>query len=259
MSVLDRFRLDGDVAIVTGGNRGIGKSLATALAEAGATVVVANRDEESGETAAADIESETGAATLAVPVDVTDEAQVAAMVETVEAEFGSVDVLVNNAGITINTPAEEMSLAEWRRVVDVNLTGAFLCAKHAGRSMIANDGGSIVNVSSVSAFVANHPQPQAGYNASKAGVEGLKNQLASEWAKHGVRVNNINPGYIATDMVEEVLENDPTMAEEWRRRMLQEEVAPPETLGPLAVFLASDAAAYVTGESVVVDGGYTVR
>jgi NAD(P)-dependent dehydrogenase (short-subunit alcohol dehydrogenase family) len=259
MSVMDQFRLNGDVAIVTGGNRGIGKALAMALAEAGANIVVANRDEESGEDAATEIAEGTNAEVLAVPVDVTDEAQVTAMVETVLEEFSAIDALINNAGITINTPAEEMSLKEWRRVVNVNLTGTFLCAKQAGRAMINGEGGSIVNVSSISAFVANHPQPQAGYNASKAGVEGLKNQLASEWAKYGIRVNNINPGYVATDMVEEVLENDPTMAEKWHREMLQEEVAPPEALGPLTVFLASDASAYMTGESVSIDGGYTVR
>ncbi|MFC7197943.1 SDR family NAD(P)-dependent oxidoreductase [Halospeciosus flavus] len=259
MTVLDQFRLDGRTAIVTGGNRGIGRALATALAEAGANVVVANRDEESGRETAAEIASETGADTLAVPVDVTDEAMVEAMVETVRAEFGTPDVLVNNAGITINVPAEEMSLQEWRRVVEINLTGAFLCAKHAGRAMIDDGGGSIVNVSSVSAFVANHPQPQVGYNASKAGLEGMKNQLASEWAEYDIRVNNVNPGYIATDMVEEVLENDETMANAWRRRMLQDEIAPPETLGPLVVFLSSEASSYVTGESVTIDGGYTVR
>jgi NAD(P)-dependent dehydrogenase (short-subunit alcohol dehydrogenase family) len=259
MSVIDQFRLNGDVAIVTGGNRGIGKALAMALAEAGANIIIANRDEEPGEDAAAEIAEGTDAEVLAVPVDVTDEAQVKAMVETVLEEFSAIDALINNAGITINTPAEEMSLKEWRRVVNVNLTGTFLCAKQAGRAMINSEGGSIVNVSSISAFVANHPQPQAGYNASKAGVEGLKNQLASEWAKYGIRVNNINPGYVATDMVEEVLENDPTMAEKWHREMLQEEVAPPEALGPLTVFLASDASAYMTGESVSIDGGYTVR
>ncbi len=258
-TVLDRLRLDGKTAVVTGGNRGIGAGIARALAEAGADVVIANRDADAGAAAADELAAATGAETLAVPVDVTDEAAVEAMVETTVAEFGDVDVLVNNAGITVNVPAEEMSLDDWHRVVEVNLTGAFLCAKHAGRRMIAGDGGSIINVSSISAFVANHPQPQVGYNASKAGVEGLKSQLASEWASEDVRVNNINPGYVRTEMVDEVLETDPEMAAAWRREMLLEEMATPEDIGPLAVYLASDAAWYVTGESISIDGGYSVR
>lgn len=259
MSVLDAFRLDGVTAVVTGGNRGIGKGIARALAEAGADVVVANRDHESGAAAVEEITADTGVEGLAVPVDVTDEVQVEALVETVTDEFGSVDVLVNNAGITYNVPAEEMELEHWRRVIDINLTGVFLCSKHVGRTMIQRSGGSIINVSSISAFIANHPQPQVGYNASKAGVEGLKTQLASEWAKYGVRVNNINPGYIRTDMVEDVLENDPEMAAEWQREMLLDEMATPETIGALAVYLASDASWYMTGESISIDGGYTVR
>lgn len=189
----------------------------------------------------------------------TDEASVEALVETVTDELGSLDVLVTNAGITYNVPAEEMELEHWRRVIDINLTGVFLCSKHVGRTMIERNGGSIINVSSISAFIANHPQLQVGYNASKAGVEGLKTQLASEWAKYGIRVNNINPGYIRTDMVEDVLKNDPEMAAEWQREMLLDEMATPETIGALAVYLASDASWYMTGESISIDGGYTVR
>lgn len=169
------------------------------------------------------------------------------------------DVLVNNAGITINTPAEEMTLDEWRQVVEVNLTGAFLCSKHVGRRMIASDGGSIINVSSISALHANHPQPQLSYNASKAGMEGFKSQLASEWATHGVRVNNVNPGYVRTDMVDAVFEDDPGMVDQWFDRMLLDRMAEPNDIAPLVVFLASDVSWYMTGSSVVIDGGYTVR
>ena len=259
VAVLDSLRLDGKTAVVTGGNRGIGAGISRAFAEAGADLVVANRDADAGAAAADELAAETGAETLAVPVDVTDEATVEAMVEAAVDAFGGVDVLVNNAGITVNVPAEEMSLDDWRRVVEVNLTGAFLCSKHAGRQMIAGEGGSILNVSSISAFVANHPQPQVAYNASKAGVEGLKMQLASEWASEGVRVNNVNPGYVRTEMVDEVLESDPEMAAEWRREMLLDEMAAPADIGPLAVYLASDASWYVTGESISIDGGYSVR
>lgn len=257
--MLDRFRLTGKTAIVTGGSRGIGRGIAEGLAAAGADVVVANRDEADARQAATAIADETGVETLAVPTDVTDEADVETLVaETIET-LGTPDVLVNNAGITINTPAEEMSMAEWEQVIDVNLSGVFRCSKHVGRAMIDAGGGSIVTVSSISAFMANHPQPQASYNASKAGVEGLTRQLASEWAEYGVRVNNINPGYVRTEMVEEVLEEDPEMAEAWFDEMLLEEMATPEDIAPLAVYLASDASWYMTGSSLVIDGGYLVR
>ena len=255
MSVLDRFRLDGTTAIVTGGNRGIGYAISEGLAEAGANVVIANRTADEGREAASEIAESTGADTLAVPTDVTDEDDVAAMVETVVEEFGGVDVLVNNAGIAIHTPAEEKSADDFRKTLEINTTGAFLCAKHAGNEMIEGDGGSIINLSSMSAFIANYPQAHVDYQASKAGLEGMKNQLASEWAEHGIRVNNINPGYVDT----EILSDDPEERSIWKDEMLLEEFAEPEDIAPLAVYLASDASSYVTGTSVVIDGGYTVR
>jgi NAD(P)-dependent dehydrogenase (short-subunit alcohol dehydrogenase family) len=255
MSVLDRFRLDGETAIVTGGNRGIGYAIAEGLAEAGANVVVANRDAESGRAAAADIAGATGTETLAVPADVTDEAAVEALVaETVEA-FDSLDVLVNNAGTSSTGPAEEMAAEEFRRTLAINTTGAFLCAKHAAREMKAGDGGSIVNVSSMSAFMANYPQHQVGYQASKAALEGMKYQLASEWAEDGIRVNNINPGYVETEM----LPPEDLRPPQWREETLLDRLADPEEIAPLAVYLASEAASYVTGTSVLIDGGYLVR
>jgi NAD(P)-dependent dehydrogenase (short-subunit alcohol dehydrogenase family) len=259
MSVLDGFRLDGDTAIVTGGNRGIGRGISGALAEAGANVVIANRDETSGRETAEEIADQTSAQTHAVPTDITDEDDVKSLVDATVEEFGSLDVLVNNAGVTINTKAEEMPMEEWEHVMDINLDGLFRCTKHAGREMIDSDGGRIVNVSSISAFIANYPQPQVSYNASKAGVEGFTNQLASEWAEHDIRINNINPGYIRTDMIDQVLETNPDMAEEWFDRMLMDEMAKPEDIGPVAVFLASEASWYMTGSSVIIDGGYTVR
>jgi NAD(P)-dependent dehydrogenase (short-subunit alcohol dehydrogenase family) len=255
MSVLERFRLDDRTAIVTGGNRGIGRAIATAFAEVGANVVVANRDVDSGEEAAAEIAAETGAATLAVPTDVTDEAAVEAMVERTVAEFGDVDVLVNNAGIVHHSAVEDKPVAEWAETIDVNLTGAYRCAKYAGAVMRAGDGGVVLNVSSMSAFVANYPQHQVDYQASKGGLEAFKTQLASEWADDGVRVNNICPGYVDTG----ILVDDESVLETWKSEMLMDEFATPADVAPLAVYLASDAASYVTGESVVIDGGYTVR
>ena len=255
MSVLDRFRLDGRAAIVTGGNRGIGYAIAEGLADVGASVVVANRDAEDGRRAAADIAETTGADTLAVPTDVTDEAVVEALVaETVEA-FGGVSVLVNNAGISATDPAEEMDAETFRRTLEVNTTGAFLCAKHAARPMKAGDGGSVINVSSMSAFMANYPQHQVSYQSSKAALEGMKYQLASEWAEYGIRVNNINPGYVETEM----LPSGELRPSQWREETLLDRFADPEEVAPLAVYLASDASSYVTGTSVLIDGGYLVR
>jgi len=254
MSVLDRFRLDGETAIVTGGNRGIGYAIAEGLAEVGANVVVANRDAEAGRAAADDIADATGAETLAVPADVTDEAAVEALVaETVET-FDGLDILVNNAGTSSTDPAEEMAAEEFRRTLEINTTGAFLCAKHAAREM-KEDGGSIVNVSSMSAFMANYPQHQVGYQSSKAALEGMKYQLASEWAEYGIRVNNINPGYVDTEM----LPPEEYQPDQWREETLLGRLADPEEIAPLAVYLASDASSYVTGTSVLIDGGYLVR
>jgi len=255
MAVLDRFRLDGETAIVTGGNRGIGNAIAHGLAEAGANVVIANRSADEGEAAARELADATGVEAQAVPTDVSDEGDVEALVAATVERFGGVDVLVNNAGIAIHTPAEEKPVEDFRKTLEINLTGAFLCAKYAGREMIDAGGGSIVNVSSMSAFIANYPQAHVDYQASKAGMEGLKTQLASEWAQYGIRVNNINPGYVDTD----ILSDDAEQIEKWKTEMLFDEFARPEDIAPLAVYLASDASSYVTGESVLIDGGYTVR
>lgn len=259
MTVLDRFRLDGQTAIVTGGNRGIGREIAQALAEAGANVVVANRNSESGEGAAAEIADSTGVETLAVETDVADEASVEAMVDTAVEKFETIDVLVNNAGIVVHESAESMTVEEWDSVIDINLRGTFLCSKAVGKSMMDSGGGSIVNISSMSAFIANYPQEQVAYNASKGGVESFTRQLASEWADHDIRVNTIAPGYIRTDNTDQADAIDPDIDETWKSEMLMDEIGGPEEVGPAAVFLASDASRYMTGSSLVVDGGYTVE
>ncbi|WP_117594965.1 SDR family NAD(P)-dependent oxidoreductase [Haloprofundus halophilus] len=258
MSVLDSFGLDGRTAVVTGGNRGIGREIADALAEAGANVVVANRDGESGTVAAEELEDDWGVETLAVPVDVADEAEVRAMVDATVDRFGGVDVLVNNAGIVVHEAAEEMTVDEWDAVMQVNVRGVFLCSKYAGIEMM-DSGGTILNVSSMSARVANYPQRQVAYNASKGAVESFTRQLASEWAEHDIRVNCLAPGYIRTDNTDQADDVDPNIDEVWRSEMLMDEIPGPEAVAPAALYLASDASSYVTGASLVVDGGYTVR
>ncbi|ELZ89761.1 SDR family NAD(P)-dependent oxidoreductase [Haloferax sulfurifontis] len=259
MSVLDEFTLHGKTAIVTGSSKGIGRALAVALAEAGADICLVNRSEREGRLAAEEIAAETGVETLAVPADVTDEDDVEAMVEATLDAFGSIDILVNNAGIARTAPAHEMSLETWNEVLQTNLTGVFLCTKHAGKAMIDGGGGTIVNMASMSAFVANYPQEEVVYHASKGGVVSFTRQLASEWAKYDVRANAMAPGYIRTEMVDELLAENPDMESAWLSEMLMEEMAPPEDLGGTVVYLASDASSYMTGETVVIDGGYTVR
>jgi NAD(P)-dependent dehydrogenase (short-subunit alcohol dehydrogenase family) len=255
MSLLDRFKLEGKTAIVTGGNRGIGYAISEGLAEVGANVVIANRSAVAGREAAEAIANNMNANTLAAATDVTEEGEVKSLIDTVVGEFGSVDILVNNAGVAHHEPALHKTVEEFRETIEINLVGAFLCSKYAAPEMMDGDGGSIINVSSMSAFIANYPQCHVDYQASKAGMEGLKMQLASEWSKYNIRVNNINPGYVNTD----ILAEDSDLRAEWKQRMLQEEFADPEDIAPLAAYLASDASSYVTGTSVLIDGGYMVR
>lgn len=254
MDVLESFRLGGRTAIVTGGNRGIGRAIAAGLADVGANVVVANRDAESGQAAAEEIAADNDVETFAVETDVTSEDDVMAMVEETVAEFGGIDILVNNAGITIHNAVEDKPIEEFQETIDVNLTGTYRCSKYAGEVMCEDGSGVIINVSSMSAFIANYPQHQVDYQASKGALEAYKNQLATEWAEDGIRVNNVNPGYVFTDNIV----HDEETIETWRSEMLVDEFAAPEDIAPLVVYLASDAAWYVTGASFVIDGGYTV-
>jgi NAD(P)-dependent dehydrogenase (short-subunit alcohol dehydrogenase family) len=257
MSVLESFSLDGEVAVVTGAAQGLGKQMAAALAEMGADVAIADVNDEKAERTAADLDGETDV--IPVEADVTDEASVEAMVEAVTDRLGPIDVLVNNAGIVEHSPAEETSIESWRRVLSVNLDGVFLCAKHVGRQMLDRGEGRIVNVASMSGIDVNVPQKQASYNSTKAGVSMLTKSLAVEWADRGVRVNAIAPGYMRTELVDETLEADPEMEETWLENTPMGRLGRPEELQELVVYLASDASSYMTGSTVVIDGGYTSR
>jgi NAD(P)-dependent dehydrogenase (short-subunit alcohol dehydrogenase family) len=232
MSVLDTFRLDGKVAVITGGGTGIGAAVATALDEAGAEVVIASRSQ-------------------GVITDVTDAESVRAMV----AEVGPIDVLVNNAGVCVHRPALEVPDEEWRAVWDVNVDGVWNCSRVVGEQMIARGGGVIVNIGSISAQIVNRPQWQPAYNASKAAVHQLTKSLAAEWAPHGVRVNALAPGYVKTEMAPV---DDPRFKPLWIDDPPMGRYALPEEMGPSVVFLASDASSFMTGSVLVVDGGYTL-
>jgi NAD(P)-dependent dehydrogenase (short-subunit alcohol dehydrogenase family) len=255
MTHRDRMSLDGRVAVVTGGARGIGRAIAEAFVEFGASVAIADLDRAEADRTASALRAG-GARLLAVELDVRDPASARRAAERVEAELGPVEALVNNAGIARNSAAEETSDAEWREVLDVNLNGVYWCCRAFGRAMLRRRRGSIVNIGSMSGIVVNRPQPQAAYNASKAAVHMLTKSLAAEWADRGVRVNAVAPGYVATELTKRGMSN-----REWAARWVDmtpmARVGEPVEVASLVLFLAGDAASYLTGSVVSVDGGYT--
>jgi NAD(P)-dependent dehydrogenase (short-subunit alcohol dehydrogenase family) len=254
VAVLDTFRLSGKVALVTGGARGIGAALAQALAEAGADVAITTRDPARIEPALARLR-ETGVRAIALDTDVTDADAVKSMVEHVTAELGAIDVLVNNAGISIGAPALETTDDAWNLVVDTNLTGVWRCCREVGKQMVARGTGSIINIGSMSAMIVNRPRWQPAYLASKAAVHQLTKALAAEWAPHGVRVNALAPGYILTEQSPvDQPEYQPWCVEPAAMRRY----GLPEELGPATVFLASAASSLMTGSIIVIDAGYTL-
>lgn len=248
--VSEKFSLQGKVAVVTGGGQSLGLDIGRALRDAGAQVVVAEVNADTGRAAAEELEGDF------VLLDVTDPESVREMVRTVLENHGKIDVLVNNAGVVHNIPSEEVPDEEWRSVLSVNLDGVFWCCREVGRAMLEQGSGAIVNIASMSGVISNHPQPQAAYNASKAGVIMLSKSLAGEWASRGVRVNAVSPGYIRTPLTELGMSKS-EWSEVWLSSTPLGRLAEPEEIAPAVVYLASDAASYATGTNLLVDGGYT--
>jgi NAD(P)-dependent dehydrogenase (short-subunit alcohol dehydrogenase family) len=255
--ILERFRLEGRSALVTGGGQGIGRAFCHALAEAGAAVAVVDVDATAAEAVAAELAAK-GARSMPVKADVTDPDQVNRAIERIVAAWGGLTIGVNNAGVGLWVDSEASTPAEWERVMRVNLDAVFWCAQAEARVMLRAGYGKIVNTASMSGYIVNIPQKQAAYNTSKAAVLHLTRTLAAEWADRGVRVNSISPGYTRTFLVENLLATPvgKTALARWLPLIPQGRMAEVTDLQGAVVYLSSAASDYATGTDIVIDGGY---
>lgn len=253
---LEKYDLKGRNAVVTGGGRAIGLACSMALAEAGAHVIIADRDPNVCEEGKAALAKE-GYSADAVVLDVTDSAAVEAAAQDLDSRFDGIDILVNNAGIARSgTPAEDVSDELWLDVINVNLHGTFYCARAFGKRMLERKRGAVVNIGSMSGFIVNKPQQQSYYNASKAAVHHLTKSLAAEWGDRGVRVNSVAPTYIDTPLTRFGME-DEELNRIWLEMTPMHRVGQPHEIASVVLFLASDAASLLTGSIVQADAGYT--
>ena len=242
--------LDGRVAIITGGARGIGLETAKALKENGARIVIVDINAEAGEQAAKDLNIDF------VRTDLTRSDEVKRLAIQVREKHGRIDIAFNNAGIAASIPSETCNDEDWHKIMDINLHAVFYCCREFGNVMLEQGKGSIINTASMSGIISNTPQPQSAYNVSKAGVIMLTKSLAGEWAKRGVRVNSISPGYVGTEMTNPGLSN-PEWRVDWLRFTPMGRVGETREVASAVVYLASDASSFFTGSNLVVDGGYT--
>jgi NAD(P)-dependent dehydrogenase (short-subunit alcohol dehydrogenase family) len=254
--VMEAFRLDDRVAIVTGGARGLGRAIAEALVSAGAAVAVTARDKDAANLAATELVTPGGGRSLGVSCDVTRNDSVTAMVKRVLDTFGRIDILVNNAGINLRGPIEVLSEDDWDTVIDTNLKGPWLCCRAVAPAMKARNWGRVINVSSMLGSIS--LPDRTPYASSKGGLTMLTKTLALEWAGSGINVNALCPGPFATEI------NAPLMADPVKKAAMESRVplarwGRPEELGPAAVFLASEASSFITGATLYVDGGYTAQ
>lgn len=251
------WRLDGEVALITGGAGGIGRSICTALVDAGADVVVADQSLERAQQVVAELAA-TPARAEARQLDVTSEAAVEAVFAAVARSLGPVRVLVNCAGIALRAPALEHTLENWNKVLAVNITGTFLCSRAAARGMIAAGGGAIVNIASIMGISGGGLYPNISYQTSKGAVVNMTRALALEWAASGIRVNAIAPTYVRTDFIKPIVENN-ELVERIEAMTPLGRLAEPREIADAALYLATPASAMVTGHILAVDGGYLAQ
>jgi len=252
---MELFDLGGEIAIVTGGNQGIGFAISKGLATAGATVVIANRRATEGEKAAQTLRNE-GLKAVAVPTDVASRASVADLVSKVLGDFGRIDILVNNAAVIVRKPAEDISEEEWDFIMDVNLKGLFFCCQLVGREMIKRKKGKIINVSSNVSQIT--MEGRSVYSVAKAGVSHMTRALAAEWAQYNIYVNAIGPGPTITELNKSFFDEHPEDLEARTNANPLKKMGDPSDCIGAAVYLASGASNYVTGQILLVDGGSTI-
>ena len=258
VDVRDWMSLDGRVAIVTGGARGIGRETAETLAAAGARVVLADRDKEKVEDAAEEMRA-LGLGATPIVADVADEASVDEMVQATLKREGRLDILVNNAGIAIRRSAVDLALGDWDKVLSVNMTGSFLCARAAARLMIAGGtGGAIVNVASIMGLSGGGLYPNVSYQATKGAIVNMTRALAVEWAPHVIRVNAVAPTYVRTELIGPILK-DPDLVARIEAMTPLRKLAEPADIAAAIAFLVSPAAAMITGHTLAVDGGFLAQ
>lgn len=256
-TIIDRFRLDGKTALVTGGAQGIGEAYCFALGEAGAKIAVVDINLKMAEETAHRLEAK-GIPAIAVKTDVTNPEEVGLMVKTVVDKWGELTIGVNNAGMGAWRDSLTHDFGEWRKILSLNLDAVFLCAQHEAREMVKKGYGKIINTASMSAHISNTPQNQAAYNTSKAGVLHMTRSLAAEWAPKNICVNSISPGYTRTALVADLLESPEgkTMLPKWLEKVPMGRMATTEDLQGAIVYLASSVSDYMTGADILIDGGY---
>ena len=255
---MSKFDLTGKIAVVTGAGQGLGESFARSLSEAGATVCLMARNEERLKATAEKIANETGNPTRAYGLDITNEENVKDKKKKVKEDFGRIDILVNNAAVgRSDTPLTEETLDSWNAIMTTNVTGTFLMMKHFGKIMLDQKQGKVINLASMSGRIANRNPVIGAYDVSKAAVECLTRIMGATWAEHGVTVNAICPGYYMTDINKAYIAEHPDFYEDSLNQIPLKTWGKPENIGDIAVFLASPASDYMTGETIVTDGGYT--